>query len=1024
MSAQENSVKLGKENQNLVLETAGRIWVKVQDRFYELDFRNQGKGGTTHVTNVVHNEVSEETEGPDMSKYVTKNFLKSTLSEYVTKRNWRDVVQTTNMLQNSLLEGFTEGISPITVNTMQVVVGSEQLQYDFIEGLKNVNGQLVWDDTVKSGGFISENGEEILTTYSVKLKGGWIKHHTLDGPDTVRALDDPETVNNNREELMSQYCRWHIEDTEFGLSESAGYYVYIKVPKLNCENGYPKKDREHNNNLYYFSSSEETSSGSSIAATHTIGQALYLKTNARSISDLNNNANAQYALSNIAAQYVISETAIEMTTDDITSEDYPYYYLLFAIINSPSDDGSRSYTTMNGFTEITPGRVTAYRFMSPDGIQYLNFIDKSMHLGDANSYIHFDAKEAKFYIKGTIVQSPAGDEFPIPCYRGEFTKEQIKDLYDPPIFYYGDSITFEGSTWINTYKDEPISGVTPNETITITVDTQEQQIYPWSLYAAKGDPLFVLLDKEIDSVQVDNEGKYTESSSTTITVNLWLFRGDKKQEITRLTVSPNSAASGRITATTTYSSEVDEENTINTHGTVTITISPASSGQDDTVVPKQTEFTIRVSTGTINTDEEKVRAAKFILVGTRAGDTGRSTFSVMLYKRFQYGETVTNITFPCIYSVKTGLERVQDGSTEGNVTKYASDNTMRYNFGGWTRTVPTGNGTCYVASAAVDTNKEQFIADTDWVISSITPKNIAGKIMRGITKWEAGVSYWGIQDIVLDANGNDTQPFYDVVYYPDGPSRGFYYCIQGHTSNSSHAHTNPYSLDSSLWSPASQFDFIATNVLLANNAHIDILSSTGIYVYDDSVPPKVIAGIQGLDGTNDPVNIFAGANDVAGIPTANFRVYGKTGRVKIKGSVEADGDNFEGASNIWYAIKSNNGLLVNGGNTNINASSDIDLTSGGNIYIKAQDSYGAQGNYSYINIADSAMYLTSHANNGDSVQLGLSGDEATLLRYANSHGVTENIVSSGSVKHIVILPANSSSSSMSDDDTIYFIESA
>ena len=38
------------------------------------------------------------------------------------------------MLENSLLEGFTESISPITINTMQVTVGSEQLQYDFING--------------------------------------------------------------------------------------------------------------------------------------------------------------------------------------------------------------------------------------------------------------------------------------------------------------------------------------------------------------------------------------------------------------------------------------------------------------------------------------------------------------------------------------------------------------------------------------------------------------------------------------------------------------------------------------------------------------------------------------------------------------------------------------------------------------------------------------------------------------------------------------------------------------------------
>ena len=82
MSAQDNATKLGKPNQNLVLETAGRIYVKVQDRFYELDFRNQNNNkSAVNVTNV-----TEATDTPDLSGFVTKKYLKAALSEYVTKR--------------------------------------------------------------------------------------------------------------------------------------------------------------------------------------------------------------------------------------------------------------------------------------------------------------------------------------------------------------------------------------------------------------------------------------------------------------------------------------------------------------------------------------------------------------------------------------------------------------------------------------------------------------------------------------------------------------------------------------------------------------------------------------------------------------------------------------------------------------------------------------------------------------------------------------------------------------------------
>lgn len=82
MSIINDSNKLGSGGQNLVLETAGKVYIKVKDRFYELDFRNQGKGGTTIVNNN-----TEESPEVDLSEYVTKNDLVGTLDDYVTKRN-------------------------------------------------------------------------------------------------------------------------------------------------------------------------------------------------------------------------------------------------------------------------------------------------------------------------------------------------------------------------------------------------------------------------------------------------------------------------------------------------------------------------------------------------------------------------------------------------------------------------------------------------------------------------------------------------------------------------------------------------------------------------------------------------------------------------------------------------------------------------------------------------------------------------------------------------------------------------
>lgn len=77
-----NAKQLGSSNQNLILETAGRIYIKVADRFYELDFRDQNnKEQTTINNNIVQKEEA------DLSGLVTKKDLKSSLAQYMTKRD-------------------------------------------------------------------------------------------------------------------------------------------------------------------------------------------------------------------------------------------------------------------------------------------------------------------------------------------------------------------------------------------------------------------------------------------------------------------------------------------------------------------------------------------------------------------------------------------------------------------------------------------------------------------------------------------------------------------------------------------------------------------------------------------------------------------------------------------------------------------------------------------------------------------------------------------------------------------------
>ena len=210
MAIVNDSQIIGNGTTDIVLNTRGKIYIKVNDRFYELNYKAlaSGANNTTIINNI------NPTEDLDLSNYVSKKYLKNTLEDFVTVRNWEDTMKTKEALENAKLEGFTESLTPITVNTMQMTVGNENLQFDFIGDL--VRG------TVVSGGLV------IIETGLLRCPKTYIKHYTLDGPEKVK----PDTDNK-------YYARWTIvpegeegiEYEDIPLDDDVDYYyVYLRVP--------------------------------------------------------------------------------------------------------------------------------------------------------------------------------------------------------------------------------------------------------------------------------------------------------------------------------------------------------------------------------------------------------------------------------------------------------------------------------------------------------------------------------------------------------------------------------------------------------------------------------------------------------------------------------------------------------------------------------------------------------------------------------------------------------------------------
>lgn len=125
-----------------------------------------------------------------------------------TKRRFRDAKETMSMLEASLLENFTQGISPIAIQTMQMLVGDESLQFRFVSSKTNptqVSHTINYDQETKT----------------LKAAAGIIQHLTL-GVSSLSSSHKPE-----------EYLYWDVEEFESARLEdgSKKYYLYAKVSK-------------------------------------------------------------------------------------------------------------------------------------------------------------------------------------------------------------------------------------------------------------------------------------------------------------------------------------------------------------------------------------------------------------------------------------------------------------------------------------------------------------------------------------------------------------------------------------------------------------------------------------------------------------------------------------------------------------------------------------------------------------------------------------------------------------------------
>lgn len=159
----------------------------------------------------VGTSVSSELNKIEEDEVITdKNFKESI---QFTKRRFRDAKETIAMLNDALLH-FSGSISPISVQTMSLLVGDESLQFRFVNNKTNpvqVEHLVTYDNSTKK----------------LNVPGGILQHMTL-GIDSVSSTHK-----------ASEYKFWDMERYISPiLTDPVGYYLYAKVSKSNSNGSF------------------------------------------------------------------------------------------------------------------------------------------------------------------------------------------------------------------------------------------------------------------------------------------------------------------------------------------------------------------------------------------------------------------------------------------------------------------------------------------------------------------------------------------------------------------------------------------------------------------------------------------------------------------------------------------------------------------------------------------------------------------------------------------------------------------
>lgn len=189
------------------------------------DYVNFPYSPTLEISNAIQSTITASSQLNKIdNQEVALDDAKKSLIQF-TKRRFRDAKETIEMLEDSLLQGFTNSISPIAVQTMSMLIGDESLQFTFVskkndtEDWETITDRITFDNNTKE---LTCDMSAPNSAYSAIH----LQHQTLGQERTL-------TTGNNGTGLLTWEMTTYKSPTITDPSQK--YWLYARVNAANTE---------------------------------------------------------------------------------------------------------------------------------------------------------------------------------------------------------------------------------------------------------------------------------------------------------------------------------------------------------------------------------------------------------------------------------------------------------------------------------------------------------------------------------------------------------------------------------------------------------------------------------------------------------------------------------------------------------------------------------------------------------------------------------------------------------------------